>query len=156
MTKSYILERKGYVVIKLNLIQGGVKIMKKRLFALFLVLTFVCAFGASSFANSGDYNKLRLRPGRTSTLRLYAKDMDSRDDDLIYSVWFEDEGSNVRCKLEVVDRTAGNKIIDTRYPRVNSGMVQIKDIIDPTHNYKVILTNLGSEQINGGFMIVVE
>lgn len=127
--------------------------MKKKILALFLVFTFVCAIGVGSFANTGDGKSFRLTKGQTITLRVYSKDMDKQDDDLTYSIIFESNKYS-SAKLEVIDKKT-KEVVATRYPRVRSSFVRIKNFIDPTRDYYVKLTNTGDMLIEGSLAIFV-
>lgn len=127
--------------------------MKKKLLSLLFVFTIVFTFSIGSYANTGDSKVFDLAEGKYLTLRIYAKDMDSHDDDLTYSVIFESNEYS-KAKLELIDKKT-KEVITVERLRGVSSFERLKNLIDPTRDYYVRLTNTGPMRIKGSLAIVV-
>lgn len=127
--------------------------MRKKILAILFVFTCIFSLSINSFANTGDGTKFRMASGDTRTLKVYAKDMERGDDDLTYSIIFKSNKYS-RAKLEVIDKATG-EVVATRYPRVSSSFVRIKNIIDYKRDYYVRLTNTGDILIEGSLAYFV-
>lgn len=132
--------------------------MNRKIFSLLLIVSLMMSLTIASFASdaslrsAGTNAVLRLSPGQSVDAYLYANDLDKNDKDLELLISL-DNYPNAQYLFEVYDQTTSQRIILKNFTG-KSTYYDFDGVIDPTHDYKILLTNLGDSYFSGHMFII--
>lgn len=123
--------------------------MKKKIFSLLLVVSLMFVFTISAYA-AGASTDFSLMPDKNAFVTINSRNMDKDDTDLRISVVTR---SNADYRIYVRDVNSSRIIIDKEYK--GSKSMNFLNVINPNHNYRIVIENKDSSNIKGNLTALV-